>query len=342
MFSPLSNAQAKQYIDAAAAFEQLRDAQRQAQDYRGGMHWKTVASKAYLYRTSDRKGNARSLGPRNSATEQILAEFTRRKSELTERVSSLRELAATTARVNAALRVGTVPNEVADVCIALDAAQLLDKAVMVIGTNALHAYAYLGGVQFPSDIMATTDVDLLWSHKARLSIAVSEAVSEAGLLGILKRADRSYELDANNSFRARAKSGFMVDLIRQMPTPLWADEPDRFFENDLVATDIQNMDWLLGAPRLVQPVVAVDGRVFTLAVPDPRAFAIFKSWLSRQHERDPLKRGRDMQQARAVVALIAERLPHLGRWGALKSFPADVMARANADLATGVKGRSEI
>jgi len=49
-----------------------------------------------------------------------------------------------------------------------------------------------------------------------------------------------------------------------------------------------------------------------------------------------------MQQARAVVALIAERLPHLGRWGALKSFPADVMARANADLATGVKGRSEL
>ena len=39
--------------------------------------------------------------------------------------------------------------------------------------------------------------------------------------------------------------------------------------------------------------------------------------------------------ARAVVALIAERLPHLGRWGALKSFPADVMARANAELATG-------
>jgi hypothetical protein len=333
MFSPLSNAQAKQFIDATAAFDSLRDAQRQAQDYRGGMHWKTVAGKDYLYRSSDRRGNAKSLGPRSAATEQMLAEFSRRKLEIAERVASLRELADTTARVNAALRLGAVPNEVADVCIALDGAQLLDKAVMVIGTNALHAYAYLGGVRFPSDIMATTDVDLLWSHKAKLSIAVSQAVSEAGLLGILKRADRSYELDPQNSFRARAKSGFMVDLIRQMPTPPWADEPDRFFEADLVATDIQNMDWLLGAPRLVQPVVAVDGRVFMLATPDPRAFAIFKAWLSRQANRDPLKRGRDMQQARAVVALIAERLPHLGQWGALKSFPAEVLASAANELA---------
>ena len=333
MFSPLSNAQAKQFIDATAAFDSLRDAQRQAKDYRGGMHWKTVAGKDYLYRSSDRRGNAKSLGPRSAATEQMLAEFSRRKLEIAERVASLRELADTTARVNAALRLGAVPNEVADVCIALDGAQLLDKAVMVIGTNALHAYAYLGGVRFPSDIMATTDVDLLWSHKAKLSIAVSQAVSEAGLLGILKRADRSYELDPQNSFRARAKSGFMVDLIRQMPTPPWADEPDRFFEADLVATDIQNMDWLLGAPRLVQPVVAVDGRVFMLATPDPRAFAIFKAWLSRQANRDPLKRGRDMQQARAVVALIAERLPHLGQWGALKSFPAEVLASAANELA---------
>lgn len=333
MFSPLSSAQAKQFIDATAAFDSLRDAQRQAREYRGGMHWKTVAGKDYLYRSSDRRGNAKSLGPRSAATEQILAEFSRRKLEISDRVASLRELAETTARVNAALRLGAVPNEVADVCIALDGAQLLDKAVMVIGTNALHAYAYLGGVRFPSDIMATTDVDLLWSHKAKLSIAVSEAVSEAGLLGILKRADRSYELDTQNSFRARAKSGFMVDLIRQMPSSPWADEPDRFFETDLVTTDIQNMDWLLGAPRLEQPVAAVDGRVFMLATPDPRAFAIFKAWLSRQPTRDPLKRGRDAQQARAVVALIAERLPHLSHWGALKSFPAEVLASAANELA---------
>jgi hypothetical protein len=70
-----------------------------------------------------------------------------------------------------------------------------------------------------------------------------------------------------------------------------------------------------------------------LATPDPRAFAIFKAWLSRQANRDPLKRGRDMQQARAVVALIAERLPHLGQWGALKSFPAEVLASAANELA---------
>ena len=340
----LTNAQAKQYLDAAAAFEGLRQVEREALSYRGGMHWKTAANgKAYLYKTKDRLGNATSLGAKSPETEDIYSNFTRRKNELSERLKAIREGLATHQRLNAALRLGTVPNEVADVCAAIDKAGLMGKSVMVIGTNAMHAYGFLGGVRFEADIMATTDVDLLWSHKSKLSLAASEEIlSSGGLLGVLKRADKSYTIDANSNFRARASSGFMVDLIRQMPRPPWADEPDRFFEGDLVATDIHNMDWLLSAPHIEQPVIAVDGRVVALTVPDPRAFAAFKFWLSKSDERDPLKKRRDASQAAAVVTLLEQRLPHLNKWGAFKSFPKDVFANiATARADDAASGRSK-
>lgn len=325
MHTELSNAQAKQYLDAVSAYEGLIQASHHALDYSGGMHWKTIAGKQYLYKTLDRQGNAKSCGPRSEETERIYAEFTRRKEGISARLGHFKKLMSDHARVNAALRVGSVPNEVADVCIALENAHLMGKSVMVIGTNAMHAYAFLAGVRFPSDIMATTDVDLLWNHKAKLSLAANNEIHNGGLLGLLQKVDPTYAPDTKNSFRARASSGFMVDLIRQMPQPPWANEPDRFFENDLVATDIKNMHWLLSAPRIEQPVVANNGRVFSMTAPDPRAFALFKFWLSQSPDRDPVKAPRDLAQAHAITKLIEERLPHLRNWGTLQSFPKKLL-----------------
>jgi hypothetical protein len=325
MYTLLSNAQAKQYVDATNAAAGLRAALHQHKEYRGGMHWKTVSGRDYLYRTLDRHGNAKSLGPRTPDTEQVFARFTKRKQELMQRVDSLKDLCRTHARINAALRLGTLPNEVADVLEVLDKSDLMGHSLMVIGTNAMHAYESMAGIRWDAPLMATVDVDLLWNHKTKLSLAAAQDLSQAGLLGLLKKADSSYEIDNQNTFRARAKSGFMVDLIRQMPQPPWAEEPDRFFDReDLVATDIKNMSWLLGAPRAEQPVVAVDGRVVHMVAPDPRAFALFKVWLSSTADREPVKRLRDMEQARAVIRLIRERLPHLDHWGSIHSFPAAV------------------
>lgn len=78
MFSRLSNAQAKQYLDAVAVHESLVSAVHQAYDYRGGMHWKKIANKDYLYKTHDRLGNANPLGcaarKRSASTPNSLAE----------------------------------------------------------------------------------------------------------------------------------------------------------------------------------------------------------------------------------------------------------------------------
>lgn len=198
----------------------------------------------------------------------------------------------------------------------------------------MHAYEAMTGVRFEADIMATTDVDLLWSHKSKISIATSHALEEGGLMKLLRKADRSYEIRAGQPFRAYSpRTGFMVDLIRQMPDPPWADEPDRFFaQDDLVATDIWNMKWMLGAPREIRTVIAMDGRPFRMPVPDPRAYAMFKLWLGTKCEdREPTKKIRDLAQADAVMRLINERLPHLARaWPQVKSFPAEIAQEAAA------------
>lgn len=44
--------------------------------------------------------------------------------------------------------------------------------------------------------------------------------------------------------------------------------------------------------------------------PDPRAFAVYKRWLSEQADRDPDKKTRDVQAA-AMIALVRTKFAHL-------------------------------
>jgi hypothetical protein len=55
--------------------------------YKGGMHWKKAKGREYLFRTKDRRGYGKSLGPRSSKTEKSLAEFRRGKQEMKERLA---------------------------------------------------------------------------------------------------------------------------------------------------------------------------------------------------------------------------------------------------------------
>jgi hypothetical protein len=48
-----------------------------------------------------------------------------------------------------------------------------------------------------------------------------------------------------------------------------------------------------------------------MIAPDPRAFVLYKTWLSQKEDRNPMKRPRDSRQAKAVIKLIADRFPHL-------------------------------
>jgi Nucleotidyltransferase len=98
-------------------------------------------------------------------------------------------------------------------------------------------------------------------------------------------------------------------------------------QDTFIATDLPNMKWMLSAPTVRQFVVADNGTSFEMDVPDPRAFMLFKSWLSTQPEREPVKRGRDAAQAHAMHELLKERLPQYPLdWATLKAFPKQLVS----------------
>ena len=89
MHFPLTDAQQKQQIDAEQTYTAWQDAAARAREYAGGMHWKTIAGKEYLYKTLDRKGNAKSLGVRSDASEAIARQFNEHKALAKARLASL-------------------------------------------------------------------------------------------------------------------------------------------------------------------------------------------------------------------------------------------------------------
>ena len=226
----------------------------------------------------------------------------------------------THARLNTALRVGRTPNVVVGLLEEIRKAGLQDH-FMVIGTNALYAYETQAGVRFSGDVTATTDMDLLWDSRKRVTLISDgdEHFNKYGLIGVLKKFDRSIELQKGElqdgeEYRAANSQGYMVDLIKRRPKSLVDDkEHSQLIANpdDFWAAKITNMDWLLNSPKFGQVIVATNGSMAEMVTVDPRAFVFDKMWLSQEEDRDPMKKPRDLAQARAVYNLVQERLPQL-------------------------------
>ena len=323
MYTDINESAAKQYIDAEQAWKALLDAERRAVNYRGSMFWQKTADSEYLYRKYNSL-QTKSLGLRSPSNERILEEFKKGKAAAETNLKGLQEAVARLKRVNTALRVGRTPNTVIDLLEEIRKAGLQEH-FLVIGTNALYAYETHAGVRLSGDVTATTDVDLLWDSRKRITLLSDgdEHFNRHGLIGIIKKADASFELQSGGEYRAVNSSGYMVDLIKRRPKSLSDDkEPQQLIKNedDFWATKIVNMDWLLSAPRFSQVVVGVNGGMAEMLTIDPRAFVLYKIYLSQKEDRDPVKKPRDVAQARALFNLIQDRLPHLA-FEKIKSMP---------------------
>ena len=87
----------------------------------------------------------------------------------------------------------------------------------------------------------------------RFFLSLSEKLDGKGLLGLLKKADKTFECVRENGYRAANAGQFMVDLVIA-PRGMSVAENITFAESDLVATEVP------------------------MRVPDPRAFALHKAW----------------------------------------------------------------
>ncbi len=322
---PLSNQQRLHLVNSEQLYENWLDAHRRASQYRYGMHWKKAGGHEYLFRVRDRRGNGKSLGPRSPLTEQRFAEFTSGKERAEARLKGIEAALVEQARLNKALRLGRVPETVARILRELAVANVANDFT-VLGTQALYAYEVMGGVHFLAELLASGDVDLLYDRRRKLTLAARK-MDGHGLLGLLKKADRSFEPVGENTFRAANAGQFMVDLIVP-PGDMRDGHSISFAEGDLVASEVPGLEWLINAPRQHVVAIAEDGRPIEMQVADPRAFAIHKMWLSEKADRSPLKRPRDAAQALILMQLIREHLPHLPlESSALRFLPKALVER---------------
>lgn len=320
----LSLEQRRVFINTVQIYETYRQTYQHSLHYNGSMRWKKTNGKQYLFHGKGGKGYGKSLGVRSSQTEAIQAEWQKAKQRNKERLESLKAELSFWAQYCKLLKLNRVPKLVASILRLLEKQRLLGKNVIVVGTNALYAYELLIGVHLQSDMLATGDMDILWDARTKLKLV---AEKNSGILGILKKADYSFERSASR-YRASNNKGFLIDLIKPEPYPPWRTEADSIGEytDDLVASPIASQRWIVSSPKVEQIVIGEDGFPAPMVVPDPRAFVIHKWWLSHQTDREKIKARRDEKQALVLAELIQKFLPNFPfAQDELKMFPKSMI-----------------
>ena len=237
--------------------------------------------------------------------------FMLRKTSVEARVKALKAQLVIQQRLNRAHRVGRVPNIVVDVLNALKKAEV-DAHFLVVGTHALYAFEAAAGVRIAEQAMATRDVDRLFDTRKRLAFLTVMQKLDSSLIGLLRKADASFEVVEDQPYTARNKEGFEVVVIRRPaagidPHPLRMSDA----EDDFWAMEVSMGERLVSARRFDQVVVATSGEMALMRTVHPLDFARIKLALSRQAGRDPNKRGKDALQAAIADTLVANYLPHL-------------------------------
>jgi hypothetical protein len=298
-------------IDVRDRFLTLRVAEDElARRFGGTMFHERRGDVEYLLRRRSGSKGKQSLGPRSAEMDRLLAEFSEGKLRLEARIKGLRAEIEMRAPILVARGLGRVPVITARVLRRLDAAGWLGSRLHVVGTNALFAYEALAGVRVTSEATATGDVDVLFDVRRRVSLGGAD-VAPQGLVGLLRKVDRSFAAMAPKSFRAVNDRGYLVDLIEPIRGNRMTQKAGRLSDDpeDIQAVAIDGLHWLVNAPKV--DAVAFDERGLPVWMPtvDPRVFALHKSWIARRADRDAAKRARDRLQAR-IAARIAVK--HLG------------------------------
>lgn len=168
------------------------------------------------------------------------------------------------------------------------------------------------GVRFASEITSTRDIDLLWDTRKRVAFAQKLQQDAPTMLAALQKVDKTFEIIEDQKHTAVNQDGFEVDIIRRIaqegdPHPIRLSDA----EDDFWVVQAKRADDLINAPEFSEIVVAENGTLARMTTIHPAVFVSFKRWMSKEPDRDPLKRRRDALQADAVEWALNERLQHL-------------------------------
>jgi hypothetical protein len=308
-FKELSGEQRRQTIDTQQIYDAWRAASRERRSrFAGSMRWGRRNNVEYLLRKTGKAES--SLGPRSPETEAAFVAFNSGRAENRDRIAGLSARLDSLAPVNRAMGLGRLPTIAARIIRACDERQLLGEQILIVGTNALFAYEVLAGVHIESGLVASGDIDLLFDARRKLGLAAIQMQTE-GLIGLLQEVDKSFAPIRQRAFRASNRDGYLVDFIRPEARDVFRDRlPPAMsnLPNDIEAVAISGLGWLVNSPRIEATAIDERGYPVRMAVIDPRAFALHKSWVSGREDREPLKSKRDMEQAKVAAAIATKYL----------------------------------
>jgi hypothetical protein len=275
---------------------------------------KAIKGLTYLYEIFDRGGNGRSLGRWTEAAEARFTDYHTRKAAAKGRLDQTRVTLTESARLYRALRLPLLSSDAGPILREADRRRLLGSHLLVIGTNAMAAYALEAAGLIREAPDETEDFDLAWTFDGQES-------PESVVWDMLKAVDPTFAINTERDFQARNAKAYEVELLVA---------PSRACT--LNATDkprpiaLPEQEWLLLGTPVDHVVGCRDGSPARIAAPDPRWFALHKLWMADQPKRNPLKRTKDRKQGIALLNVIAEAMPRFPLDAAFESgLPSELI-----------------
>ncbi|WP_035725925.1 nucleotidyltransferase family protein [Fodinicurvata fenggangensis] len=272
-----------------------------AREVKGRRYWYWRAPTEHGERPAPRY-----IGPES---EQVLARIDRLKDEVESR-RDRRDMV----RALRAARLPVPDPRTGDVLAALAEAGAFRLRATLIGSVAFQCYAGLLGVRLPASLSRTGDVNIAQFHS--IALAVEDSIEE-NLESLLKRVDRRFRavLDPFESGRTlryvlevSGQETYSLDIL----SPLRGPERGRLTRLRALRSDAHLMRFLDYLLYQEQNAVVLHGAGVPVNVPAPERYALHKlivAQLRQASAGSQAKAGKDLEQAQALIAILAETRP---------------------------------
>jgi len=295
--NPFSAEQERALINMRQRYEVWIEAIRDLAALPYDLRRKKVGGYEYLYQIHDRGGNGTSLGPWDTEKQDQFERYREAKDSAKQRISGARQALDESSRIARALRLPLLSSDAGPILREADKRGLLGSHLLVVGTNAMAAYALEAAGTFNNVPDETEDFDLAWAAKAQ--------EAEAVVWEMLKSVDPTFTVNTERDFQARNAKAYEVELLIA-PSRLHTLSP----KDRPKPVPLPEQEWLLLGRRVDQVVPCRDGSPARIVAPDPRWFALHKLWLGAQAKRNPLKRRKDTLQGTVLLNAVREAMPH--------------------------------
>jgi hypothetical protein len=194
--------------------------------------------------------------------------------------------------------------EIGNIIAALSKAGVFRLRGVLVGTAAYQTYSAMLGIKLPNPILQTGDVDI--AQFKNVSVAIEDQTPP--VLDVLREVDKTFRPVPHakgEEFVTTyvAKNGLRVDFLTPNEGPD-TDEPQPLpaFQTD--APPLRFLDYLIHEP---QPAVILHDAGIYVHVPAPERYAVHKLIISRRRQEGAAKRDKDIQQADALLAALAQK-----------------------------------